>query len=235
MFRKLALSIGCLALVSSLSGLAHADSITFSFFSSPTPNSVTATAAGLVVTTNGFMVVSTIGGVGPILDPGTLNIFTTGPAVAGTFTNANLNSAGGVVFTNGPVNVIDVEVSSAALCGGICVTGQQHEGDLVAPSNTNGAFQGTFQVNPASVSPSLLAFLGFAPGDTVQLSGSDSLTTSNDSFNNVTKKLSAKFAGGDVTISIEPPPVPEPESLLLFGSGLLGMAGMIRRKLLAAR
>jgi len=39
------------------------------------------------------------------------------------------------------------------------------------------------------------------------------------------------YYGGNVQLGGTPPPTPEPSSLFLFGSGLLGMAGVLRRKL----
>jgi hypothetical protein len=53
---------------------------------------------------------------------------------------------------------------------------------------------------------------------------------STDSGNNYGSSGSSTF-GFDITSQDVTPDVPEPSSFLLFGSGLLSFAGMLRRKL----
>jgi hypothetical protein len=51
-------------------------------------------------------------------------------------------------------------------------------------------------------------------------------------FPTSTGPANVTYYGGNVLLDENPPPVPEPGSLILFGSGLLGMAGVLRRKLI---
>jgi hypothetical protein len=162
---------------------------------------------------------------------GTLNA-STGAATGGSFTQTNLQMG---VVNYGPGVGTEVTIkTSGGDCGvsGVCLTGILNQGNFQAPTG-NGSFNGTFTVT--SYSTSLLAALGLPAGTTLATGGSDSFDTADDSYDMGSATETATFAGGTVTVSIVIPNIdtPEPDSLLLFGSGLLGIAGLLRRKMLS--
>jgi hypothetical protein len=89
--------------------------------------------------------------------------------------------------------------------------------------NGTGSFLATFNVT--YVSPAALALFGLGPGFLPD--GSVALTLGNAKFNGTT--FTADIGGGSVTIQTAA--VPEPASLALFGSGIIGLAGLLRRKI----
>jgi PEP-CTERM motif len=219
MIKKLTLAAGCLALLVSLSSVALADAITFSFVFGPTVHvDSTGLSAGpalvLLVSDTKF--------------PAVFNLV--GTAVLSTGTASSYVAAGNALtaqFLPGPG--LEVQVDSASCVGGtmpgVCLQGTLNSnGQYTATLNGTGSFQALFTVG--YVSPYIPSLFGDPYG--WQPSGSDSLTTSANKFSNGGNTDSAALGGGSITYQT---PVPEPGALALLGSGVLGLAGVLRRKL----
>jgi hypothetical protein len=217
MMKKLTLTLGCLALLTSFTSIAQADAISFNFVFSSTPVHADATwltagpALVLLVSDTKIPAVFSL--------VGTANL-STGPAssyvAAGNTLSAQYTAGKG----------IEVEVDSAQCTGtGICLQGiLNSNGSYTATLLGTGSFQALFTVT--YVNPVIPALFGDPSG--WQATGSDSLTTSVNKFTNGGKTDSATLGGGSITYQT---PVPEPGTLALFGSGLVGLAGLIRRKM----
>jgi hypothetical protein len=103
--------------------------------------------------------------------------------------------------------------------------GYRERGKYVASMGGTGSFQALFKV--AYVSPFITSLYGL-PNTWLQ-TGSDSFTTSNNVFVNGGSTDLARLGAGGVTFQTSS--VPEPGTLALMGTGILGVAAMVRRKM----
>jgi PEP-CTERM motif len=220
MIRKLTLTLGCLALLATLSNLAMADAITFSFVNAK--SSVSINSSGLSAGPASVLLVSDtqFGSVFSLI--GTATVLT-GKA------SSYVASGGNLTAQYLPGSGVEVQVDSKSCAGGlhpgVCLEGiLNSNGQYTASNRGTGSFQALFTVT--YVSPYIPSLFGDPQG--WQATGSDSLTTSANLFKNGGTTDTAKLGGGSITYQT---PVPEPGTLGLLGSGMLGLAGVLRRKL----
>jgi hypothetical protein len=198
---------------------ALADEISFNFLTNPPfSGAVVASSAGM--TAGPSMLTSISDTMTNIPFTGSLVNANTGPAT--NFTNNTDIVA--ITFSAGGTNSVLVEDSM----GHVLVSGSMRDGAVllstIPPLTGTGAFLGTFDVS--FVSPMVLALFGqhsFSP------IGAVAFTSGQATFNTHTNTLTSVIGGGSVTVQTSP--IPEPASLGLVGIGVLGAAGLIRRKL----
>ena len=220
MIKKLTLTLGGIVLLASFTSIAHADAITFSFLKSNLP--VKADATGMTSGPGALVSVS---------DADTPFIYNLhGHASISTGPALGYNAAGGsVVALYSAGSGTEITVDSASCVGGahpgVCLLGSLNSnGTYVATKGGTGSFQALFQVD--YVSPYITHLFG-DPNLWMPI-GSDSFNTSHNNFKNGGKTDAASLSGGNITFQT---PVPEPGTLGMVGTGILGLAGVLRRKL----
>jgi len=220
---------------------AHATSITFTTSGSGSDGPLSAsaafsTAAGqLTVTLTNTLSAAAIKASGQALSdlsftlsnaPGTLSSATASGQLG------TVNGSGVVTYTSGsPARFVGQGPPAPGGTGTFTIVGNTillealgggQPSEMIAPSLANGGTYGNVNSGFQNFDPYTIGPATF----TLNLSGVTSSTT-------VTAANFSFGTGPDTTLPGIPSPTPEPSSLLLLGTGVAGLASLVRRKLVA--
>jgi PEP-CTERM motif len=149
-----------------------------------------------------------------------------------SFTSGTLTGGSGTVldqYTFAAGGTITVSNDGYDDCGGPCFTGEFTDAQLAVDSSGNLVFTGYFvggYVSPTLTS--LLDLFGYTAEGPFPTTGTFTVVLMGSSP--CSGEVSNCWTSGDLS---QQNAVPEPGTLMLFGTGLLSMAGVLRRKLMS--
>jgi hypothetical protein len=211
-----------------VTGAAFADSIDFSFNGGSSSSSWS--WAGGSSTMSGSASSASVGLVGGSSIPLNGNVlvsFTSGPGTGGSGSLTDPYtfgpSAAGSIVINGCLPGQGSGCTTVTL-----FSGQFNTGEMAATGNGNFNFDGT-NVS-GTINPGVASYFGFP---STNVAGSlDAILSCGTGTNGCTTGFGGLVGSGDLILSPSggPPPIPEPSSLFLMGSGVLALSAFVRAR-----
>jgi len=212
-----------------VTGAAFADSIDFSF--NGNNSSSTWSWAGGSSTLSASASSANVGLVGGSAIPINGNVlvsFTSGPGTGGSGSLTNPYTFGPSV--SGSIVINGCLPGQGSGCTTVTLfSGQFNSGELAITGNGNFNFDGA-EVS-GTINPGVESYFGFPSMNVV---GSlDAILTCGAGTNGCTMGFNGVVGSGDLILSPGgggPPPIPEPSSLFLMGSGVLALSAFVRAR-----
>jgi len=217
------------AVMLAITGAALADSIDFSFSGSNSSSTWSWADGSSTLSASGHAAsVGAVGGSSIPLNGNVLVSFTSGPGTGGSGSLTDPYTFG--ASTAGSITIDGCLPGQGKGCTPVTLfTGQFNSGELAVTGNGNFNFDG---VNvTGTINPGVASYFGFSSDNVI---GSlDAILSCASSTKGCTTGFSGTLGSGDLILSAGPtgpPPIPEPSSLFLMGSGVLALSAFVRTR-----